>query len=86
MLVEHAELLRERGRSFAAADMAEVVQRPARRHRAGGSDVVRRLLILHGDLLIETSRAAEAESSYRDALALTIAPDARAAHREQAGG
>jgi transcriptional regulator with XRE-family HTH domain len=78
-LVEHAELLRERGRAFAAADMAEVVQRQARRHRAGGSDVVRRLLILRGDLLIETSRAAEAESSYRDALVLTIAPDEHAA-------
>src|SRR5262249_25054162 len=83
-LEDHVEQIGRRGQVFAAADMAEVIlaqARPGRNAVRGSADpneLARRLLILRGDLLVHTPRAQAAESSYREALALSHTTDDRA--------
>jgi tetratricopeptide (TPR) repeat protein/transcriptional regulator with XRE-family HTH domain len=61
------------GQALAAADLASALLRRARRAGAG-SDLVRQLLQIRGDLLVDTVRAGEAETAYRQALALGASP------------
>jgi ATP/maltotriose-dependent transcriptional regulator MalT len=85
VLADHVEAIGARGRTFAAADMAELVLVQVRRQRspAGAksgdtAESERGLLALRGDLLLHTLRAEEAEASYREALRLTSDPAAQA--------
>jgi tetratricopeptide (TPR) repeat protein/transcriptional regulator with XRE-family HTH domain len=68
-----------RGQALPAADLAAEVLARIRRRPATDGDLVRRLLVLLGDLLVDTTRAQEAEAAYRDALALDAPPPVRAA-------
>ncbi len=61
------------GQALPAADLADALLRRARRAGAG-SDLVRQLLQARGDLLVNTVRAGEAETAYRQALALGASP------------
>jgi transcriptional regulator with XRE-family HTH domain/tetratricopeptide (TPR) repeat protein len=77
-LIDNVEALSRRGKAFVAADIAEAVLIQAKRQRGDTNEIVRCLLTVRGDLLIHTLRAQEAETSYREALALTSAADERA--------
>jgi ATP/maltotriose-dependent transcriptional regulator MalT len=76
----HAGQLVRRGEAGPAADLAAELEARAAR-RAGDADLVRRLRVARGDLLVNTARAAEAEAAYRQALALEAPPAAAAIAR-----
>jgi ATP/maltotriose-dependent transcriptional regulator MalT/DNA-binding XRE family transcriptional regulator len=83
-LVDQTQALINRGQSLAAVAMVEELLPRARTKiaaRNAGSEAVdslRRLLMVRGDLLINTLRAAEAETNYREALGLSAQPTVRA--------
>lgn len=70
LLGDQAEELINRGQGHKAAGVVEEALERIQ-HRRGDSAILRRrLLIARGDLLRDSSRVAEAEASYREALAL----------------
>lgn len=70
VLGERSEELFNRGRASAAVKVVEEALERAARKRGDTTQLRRRLLTAHGDLLRGTFRAAEAENSYREALSL----------------
>src|SRR6266540_3356914 len=73
VLIGQVRALVRAGQALPAADLAGALLRRARRAGAG-PDLVRQLLQAQGDLLVNTVRAGEAESAYRQALALGASP------------
>jgi len=76
LLTAHSADFTHRGQATAAAMVVEAILTLAR--RVGHTAVVREMLILRGDLLLNTLQSTVAQASYRAALALTEAPIARA--------
>ena len=70
VLADQSETLFHRGLANAAVQVVEDALERANRKRGDVSSLRRRLLQARGDLLRGTFRAAEAESSYREALSL----------------
>jgi tetratricopeptide (TPR) repeat protein/transcriptional regulator with XRE-family HTH domain len=77
VLVGQVRALVRAGQALPAADLADELLRRARRASAA-PDLVRQLLQCQGDLLVNTVRAGEAETAYRQALALGATPAVRA--------
>jgi tetratricopeptide (TPR) repeat protein len=77
LLADCEDTLMQGGQSLAAAAVADEVLAQARR-RDDKTDLLRRLLMFRGDLLVHTPRADVAEASYRAALALARGPMLRA--------
>jgi len=73
VLASRARTLIARGQALPAADLATELLDRARR-RSTGVGAVRALLVLRGDLLVNTTRADEAEAAYREALAASGTP------------
>lgn len=69
ILSEQSEALFNRGQAAPAVEVIESMLRQSRPNKIK-SDLYRRLLLAHGDLLALTRRAQEAETDYRQALAL----------------
>jgi ATP/maltotriose-dependent transcriptional regulator MalT/DNA-binding XRE family transcriptional regulator len=67
---DRGELLFDQGKANAAVQVVDETLEKARRRRGDTASLRRRLLTARGDLLRGTFRAAEAEASYREALAL----------------
>lgn len=78
ILVDQAETIINRGRRLAALVVVDEALIQVRRKRGNTADRLRRLLTIRGDLLLGTLQAAEAEASYREALALPAPPVVRA--------
>jgi ATP/maltotriose-dependent transcriptional regulator MalT/DNA-binding XRE family transcriptional regulator len=74
-LASNLERILDRGQSEAAAAVIDLLLPSARRSRP---ELLLPLLGLRGDVLVHTLRAAEAETSYREALALATQPAVRA--------
>jgi tetratricopeptide (TPR) repeat protein/transcriptional regulator with XRE-family HTH domain len=72
VLAARVRSLIDRGHALPAAEL--VADLLARSRRGGGMESVRRLLVLSGDLLANTARAADAEAAYREALAASGPP------------
>lgn len=70
MLGDRSELLFNQGQAQAAVQVVDEALRWVQRKRGNTTNLRRRLLTARGDLLRGTLRAAEAENSYREALAL----------------
>jgi ATP/maltotriose-dependent transcriptional regulator MalT/DNA-binding XRE family transcriptional regulator len=70
VLGDRSEELFNRGKSSAAVKVVDEALERAGRKRGDTTQLRRRLLTAHGDLLRGTFRAAEAENSYREALSL----------------
>jgi ATP/maltotriose-dependent transcriptional regulator MalT/DNA-binding XRE family transcriptional regulator len=71
MLTDQIETIYNRGDSEAVAQVVDEALRQTRRH-SNDLNLVCRLLPIRGDLLVNTARAGEAETSYREAFALAI--------------
>jgi len=65
------------GQSIAAAAVVDELLTLARGQKQTGNEVIRQLLVLRGDLLIDTLRSGEADASYHAAMALTTDPIVR---------
>lgn len=70
VMADQSEALFNRGQASDAAEVIDEALALARKQRKLSPDVLRQLLTAHGDVLKSTPRAAEAEASYREALAL----------------
>jgi len=70
VICDQSDALFQRGQAKAAVEVVEETLERASRKRGDTSNLRRRLLTARGDLLRGTFRAAEAESSYREALSL----------------
>ncbi|MBI5564484.1 MAG: tetratricopeptide repeat protein [Chloroflexi bacterium] len=70
VLVDQSEALFNRGQALAAAEVIDEALAQARLRRGFLPAALRQLLTARGDVLKGTRRAAEAEASYREALAL----------------
>jgi tetratricopeptide (TPR) repeat protein/transcriptional regulator with XRE-family HTH domain len=70
VLVDQSEALFNRGQASAAAEVIDEALAQARQRRTFLPAALRQLLTARGDVLKGTRRAAEAEASYREALAL----------------
>lgn len=77
LLAGRVTALVERGQAFAAGDLAAHLLRAVRTRATPDPDVIRRLLVARGDLLVHTDRAAEAEDAYREAFVQPAAPTVR---------
>ncbi len=73
VLADRGHSLISRGQALAAAEQVEALLAAMGRKRAADVDLRRQLLTLHGDVLLNSVRLAEAEASYRQALALAEA-------------
>ena len=79
VIADQSEALFNRGQAPAAAAVLDEALTQARKRPRVSPDALRQLLTAHGDVLKSTQRAAEAEASYREALALAHGyPSARA--------
>lgn len=79
VIADQSEALFNRGQASAAAEVIDEALALARKQRQVSPDALRQLLTARGDVLKSTQRAAEAEASYREALALAHGhPTARA--------
>lgn len=85
LLTEQSEVLRNQGKATVAAAVADAILQRARqnRHNPTGQEVIRRTLLLRGDLLLGTLHSAEAYASYRAAMEITGDRTARAAIAER---
>lgn len=70
VIADQSEALFNRGQASAAAEVIDEALVLARKQSKLSPDVLRQLLTARGDVLKSTPRAAEAEASYREALAL----------------
>ena len=70
VLADQSETLFNRGQASAAAEVIDEALAEARQKRGFLPTALRQLLTARGDVLKSTLRAAEAEASYREALAL----------------
>ncbi len=70
VIADQSEALFMRGQASAAAEVIDEALALARKRRNFSPDALRQLLTARGDVLKSTLRAAEAEASYREALAL----------------
>ena len=70
VVADQSEALFNRGQASAAAEVIDEALTQARQRRHFSPDALRQLLTARGDVLKSTFRAAEAEASYREALAL----------------
>jgi tetratricopeptide (TPR) repeat protein len=68
VLTTHASMLIGRGQNLAAADLAEGLRRQIRLEGPADPELVRRLHLVRGDLLVNTERGDEAQTEYRRAL------------------
>jgi len=73
VLTAHVRVLIGRGQNLSAADIAEGLSRQIRLDRRPGDapadpELVRRLHLVRGDLLVNTERGDEAQTAYRQAL------------------
>ncbi len=75
VLADRGHSLISRGQALAAAAQVEALLAAMHSHRRreADSDLRRQLLTVHGDVLLNSVRLAEAEASYRQALALAEA-------------
>ena len=73
VIADQTELLFHRGQAMSAAEVVDEALVQLQRRGGSKSNLKRRLLAARGDLLRSTFRAAEAEASYREALALASA-------------
>ena len=79
VMADQGEALANRGQVLMAAEVVDEVLAQLRRRSSESQDLVRRLLMLRGDLLKSTLRSSEAEANYREALALASRPAAQPA-------
>jgi tetratricopeptide (TPR) repeat protein len=79
VLADRVRTLIGGGQSLPAADLVIDTLAAVGRRPESDAELARRLLVLRGDLLVDTLRAEEAESAYREALALSAPPAVRAA-------
>jgi ATP/maltotriose-dependent transcriptional regulator MalT len=70
-LTDQVETLYNRGEAEAAAELVEQALQLAERD-PGDRDLARRLRSIRGDLLVNTTRAGDAEADYRQAFALAL--------------
>jgi ATP/maltotriose-dependent transcriptional regulator MalT len=77
-LTDRRSLLLGRGQAYAAVEVVDDLLARARRRRDDQTSLIRRLLLIRGDLLARTLRTGEAEANYGQALALTTQPKLRA--------
>jgi tetratricopeptide (TPR) repeat protein len=68
VLTTHVRMLIGRGQNLAAADVAEGLLRQIRLEGPADPELVRRLHLVRGDLLVNTERGDEAQTAYRHAL------------------
>lgn len=73
LLAEQGELLNSGGKTAAAVAVVEEVLTLARtgRQQPGIEEIIRKMLIVRGDLLVNTVRAAEGQASYAEAMGMT---------------
>ncbi len=70
IIASQSELLFDRGQAQAAVQVVDLALERIQHRRGSAASLCQRLLVARGDLLRGTFRAAEAETSYREALAL----------------
>ena len=77
VLTDRRSILLSRGQAYATVEIVDDLLARARRHDDQVA-MIRKLLLIRGDLLVSTLRTAEAETNYREALALANQPTLRA--------
>ncbi len=78
LLAAHGADFTNRGEAVAAAAVVDAVLTLARKHNHQNATIVREMLLLRGDLLLNTLQSTIAQESYREALELTEGRIARA--------
>jgi ATP/maltotriose-dependent transcriptional regulator MalT len=78
VLTDRQSLVLSRSQAYAAVEIVDDLLARARRRSDDQNSIIRRLMLIRGDLLVNTLRATEAEANYRQALAATAQPTLRA--------
>jgi hypothetical protein len=78
MIEEHTSELIGIGLASSTAEVLDELETQLKRRRASKDELARRALVLRGQLLAGTLRAAESEASFRQAIAMSASPVVRA--------